>query len=109
MTTLQGKSQLLSSIPNDPAALEKICAWSIQALSAINTPDRRVQLRSGVSEVAIQYAPVEVYEGDTGWYFVGNIILPMDRTLIYSDPDWRCVTALNDADIPANLLSDLLP
>ena len=109
MTTLQGKSQLLSTIPNDPAALEKICAWSIQALSAINTPDRRIQLRSGVSEVAIQYAPVDVYEGDIGWYFVGNIILPMSRNLVYSEPDWKCVTELSNDDIPANLLAGLLP
>ena len=109
MTTLDNRTQLLASMGGDPAALEKLCAWTIQSLAAINTPDRRIQLRSGVAEVAIQHAPVEVYEGDIGWYFVGNIILPMDRALVPTNPSWKTITQLSDDPIPADLLSAMLP
>lgn len=82
--------------PAQVATLEKMCAMCIQALAQLNTPNRRIELRSGVSEVAVQWAPVQTYEGDTGWYFVANVILPMDTNLFSDGAAWEAVTELSD-------------
>lgn len=97
--TAGGSLTIATPPANDPAFLEKLCAYSVVALASINTPNTRIQLRSGVSEVAIQYAPVEVYEGDVGWYFVANLIIPISRTAMESGPIWTAVNPLAGGDL----------
>ena len=110
MTTFTSSG--LGDVTNfDPAkipTLEKMAAFAIQALAQVNTPQKRIELRQGVSEVAIQWSSVETYEGATGWYFVGNIILPMDKSLVSSGTAWEAVTELSDdseAPFPGEFLT----
>lgn len=93
---------------NQPYGIESICAWTIVALAEVNTPDRRIQLRQGVAEVAVQYAPVEVYEGDAGWYFVANLILPMESDRVGVRPIWRSVRGLSSDPVSPELAQTLV-